>query len=91
MERMDSPTTLEAFRARLDGIDAQLLKLLAERRRLVGEVFEWKDAHGLPRIDPTRESALRQARVRDGQSLGLPDALTEAVFDAILADARTRT
>ncbi len=85
----ESPT-LESFRARIDALDAQILAILAERRAVVAELFAWKDAQALRRIDPVREAELRHARKQAGVRHGLPEQLVEAVFDAILADARNQ-
>lgn len=83
--------SLASFRARIDALDAQLLALLATRRALVAEIFAFKDAHGLSRIDAAREAALIASRRDEAERLGVPPAVTEAVFRAILDDARART
>ncbi len=76
--------TLADMRATLDEIDAALLELLARRAAVVGELWAWKDARGLPRFDPAREASLRAALARRAGELGLSPAAVDAIFAAIV-------
>jgi len=84
------PEELASARAAIDAVDHALLDLLARRRSLVGAVFEQKRALGLPLLDPAREAELVAERRARGERLGVPSALTEAVFRAILDESHAR-
>ena len=53
--------TLEELRARIDGIDAELVRLFSERMAAAAEIAAYKKEHGLPVLDACRErDKLRQ-------------------------------
>ena len=54
--------TLEELRARIDGIDAELIRLFSQRMDAAAEIAAYKKEHGLPVLDARRErDKLRQA------------------------------
>jgi len=79
---------LAAYRRDVDEIDRAVVALLARRRAVVGEMRALKAEHDLPRVDPERERSLRAALLSEGRAHQVPDALVEAVLDAVLADSR---
>ncbi|MEZ4300179.1 MAG: chorismate mutase [Polyangiaceae bacterium] len=76
--------TLASMRAAIDAEDRALIELLARRRALVRELFEWKLRHGLPLIDPAREALLLADRAALAEERGLPASLVERVLRTIL-------
>jgi chorismate mutase len=48
-------STLAAYRASIDNIDAAVIHMLAERFRITKAVGAYKAAHALPPSDPARE------------------------------------
>jgi flavin reductase (DIM6/NTAB) family NADH-FMN oxidoreductase RutF/chorismate mutase len=80
--------SLERYRAEIDALDAHLVALLAARTKVVDRLFEWKAECGSSRIDPDRERELLERRNELARRLGAPASLVEAVFAAVLADAR---
>ena len=53
---------LEELRARIDGIDAELIRLFSQRMDAAAEIAAYKKEHGLPVLDARRErDKLRQA------------------------------
>ena len=74
--RMDDP--LADARSRIDAIDREVLRLLAERAAVTRSLAAWKAAQGLGPRDPTREA----------EALGLSPWLAEAVTRAVLATTR---
>ncbi|MEI8256884.1 MAG: chorismate mutase [Deltaproteobacteria bacterium] len=86
----DAPAGLTELRARIDAVDAQLVALLAARRAVVAELFAWKAAQGMPRLDTSREESIIADRVARGEALGVPRALTAAVIRAALDDSHAR-
>jgi flavin reductase (DIM6/NTAB) family NADH-FMN oxidoreductase RutF/chorismate mutase len=79
---------LETYRDEIDALDAQLVALLAARTRVVDRLFDWKSQHGAPRIDPERERDVIARRRTLAEQLAAPESLVDAVFAAVLADAR---
>ncbi|MBS0465478.1 MAG: SCP2 sterol-binding domain-containing protein [Proteobacteria bacterium] len=78
---------LSLVRRLIDGIDDAAVALLAGRRRLVGVAARRKAAAGLPARDPDREGAVRARAQRLGARLGVPEASSGRLLDALIADA----
>lgn len=72
--------SLESLRAALDGVDDALIAALACRAALVREIWARKDTHGLPRLDPARERALKDRLLRQAVELGLSAEAVEAIL-----------
>ena len=51
---------LAELRARIAANDRAIVAAVNERLRLVTELWELKEAHGAPRLDPDRERRLRE-------------------------------
>ena len=84
---VDEPDTARALahmRASIDALDHALVNLLAERRMLVSELFAFKERSGLPLFDPARERDLLAERALFAEARGVPAALAERVFRAVL-------
>ena len=71
-----------------DRVDAELLRLFAERMRLVDRIGAYKAEHGLPVRDEGREAAIL-ARVREQAGEDLADE-AEALFCTLTALSRAR-
>ena len=82
--------TLESLRARIDGLDESLVRLLNERAACALEIGRLKREVGLPVYQPEREAeVLRRVRrvTQDaGGPLG-PDAMAR-LFERIIDEAR---
>ncbi len=76
--------SLAGMRARLDALDAELLELLAKRAAVVDEIWAWKAAHGVPRLDPERERELRARLLAQAAALGLSQERVSAILDQIV-------
>lgn len=76
---------LAQTRDRIDEVDAELVRLLARRAKLVRRAQRAKAADGRGVVDPERERALLADRARLAEELGLEGAGARAVFEAILA------
>ncbi|MFO0588866.1 MAG: chorismate mutase [Polyangiaceae bacterium] len=83
-DETDTVERLARLRASIDAIDHALVNLLAERRALVAEVFAFKVTHGLPLVDPARESALLAERALFAEARGVPPILATRMFQDIL-------
>lgn len=78
---------LDALRREIDGIDRQLAELLLRRMEVTGRVGAWKQAHGMPVLDPDREKAvLAQKAALTGDPARRAD-LT-ALFETVMAVSR---
>lgn len=76
--------SLKEKRAQLDELDAELIRLLARRASVVDEIWAWKQANGVERIDPAREAELRGRLLAQGESLGLSRDAVAAILDRII-------
>lgn len=87
----DSPppkVSLDQLRDQIDGIDTQLVDLLAARRRVVETVAKVKHEHGLPTSHPAREENLISARRAQAAQAGLDPDYVEDLFRAVLRHSR---
>ena len=75
---------LAATRTQLDAIDERLLSVLADRAKVVDELWAWKRSEGLPLTDPQREAAHVDQLVARAKTLGLEEQATRAVLATII-------
>ena len=78
---------LKDLRERIDAIDQQMVDLFKQRMEVSKEVAAYKQEHGLPTLDVSRERALL-AKVGSLAGEDLAD-YTEAVFRSIRAASRS--
>lgn len=71
---------LSKLRDKIDAVDQQIIDLLAERLKLVGEVGEVKTVHGLPIYVPEREAAMLAKRREEAEKKGVPADLIEDIL-----------
>lgn len=90
-----TPTDLNALRARIDGIDAELVRLLGERFAATHEVGLLKAREGLQAVDAGREAAQRQRFETLAAAHGVRPELVQALFrqiiDEVVRDHRRMT
>jgi len=80
---------VEELRSEIDAVDARLVALLAERRRLVERLAREKAAAALAPVDAARETELVRRWASRAAHEGLPDRAAIGVLDAILAESRS--
>lgn len=80
---------LTKLRDQIDAVDQQLIDLLAERLRLVGEVGEVKTEYGLPIYAPDREAAMLGKRRAEAEKKGVPANLIEDVLRRMMRESYT--
>lgn len=78
---------LRELRDEIDGIDRQIVELLAQRLRLVMKVGEYKRAHGLAVYDAERERDLL-ARVANAAPSPLEPAMAQRIFQCVIQESR---
>src|SRR5881227_2756846 len=75
---------LDALRAKIDSIDAQIVELLNERAKVVVEVGKIKQQNNSPIYAPEREKAVLE-KVRGLNRGPLPDRCLEAVYRELMS------
>jgi len=80
----------QILRQAIDATDAEILKILAERRRLVETLVALKAGDQSPVRDTERERAVIERAVAKGRELGLADSFVETLFQAIIDDSLRR-
>jgi cytochrome P450/chorismate mutase len=79
-----SENGLEGFRERLDPIDEEISRLLGERFQICREVAEYKDAHGIPMMQPERVADVLARYLARGAGANLPAEFSEAFFELMI-------
>lgn len=77
--------TLEELRERIDGLDDQLLRLVAERKRLSGDVARAKRASGRSTRDYEREREVILAAREKARELGVAPDLAEQFMRLLIS------
>lgn len=75
---------LAGYRARIDELDDQLIRLLAERFEITKAVGAHKAAVGLPAADPGREARQVERLRAIATEVGMDPAFSEKVFRLIV-------
>jgi chorismate mutase/prephenate dehydrogenase len=78
---------LTKLRDQIDAVDQQIIDLLAERLRLVGEVGEVKTKHGLPIYVPEREASMLAKRREEAVGKGVPGNLIEDILRRVMRES----
>jgi chorismate mutase-like protein len=81
------PESLDDWRARIDTLNEQLVKLLNERARCAEQIAEFKQRKGLPVFDAAREKAVldKVSARNDGP---LSDDALHRIFNCIMEEHR---
>lgn len=90
MGAKDVSTQLKAFRSRIEAIDRELLKLLAERMQRAQEIGDLKKREGLDVTDPIREGQLEEDWTRWAGELNLPAEFVMKILNEVLDASRKR-
>ena len=86
-ERLDRGR-LDELRQRIEQLDADLVRLIGERRQLVVEIGRVKAELGLPVLDPTREAAVVRRAAALARETGGDEEMIRDVIWRIMASAR---
>jgi chorismate mutase len=74
---------LTLLRKKIDQIDDRLIKLLAQRMRVVEKIGEWKKQKGLPLLDKKRWREVLGSKVNKAKKLDLNPALVKKIYNLI--------
>ncbi|MEX1038139.1 MAG: bifunctional 3-deoxy-7-phosphoheptulonate synthase/chorismate mutase [Acidimicrobiia bacterium] len=84
-EPVDQP--IDSLRENVDGIDDQILALLAERRRVSSKIADEKQRTKRPFRDEVRENSLLTKRVEAARDHDLDPGLVVRIWEQIIADS----
>ena len=85
---VDPGQELETLRQQIDEIDVGLVRLLAERSRVVERVASLKRANNLPIYHPAREEDLISLRREQARHEGLDPDMVEELFRRVVRSSR---
>lgn len=87
-----SDDELAAFRRSIDKVDAELVRLLAERFRITHEIGVYKAANDLPPVDLPRQHAqvdgLRRLALAEGLDPDFCERFVHFVMDEVIRNHR---
>lgn len=75
--------TLGALRKQIDGLDKQIVELIAKRMDVVHQVGAYKKANNIPPLDESRWNAVLQEKIALAKSLGIDTSLVADIFNRI--------
>ncbi|WP_119726379.1 chorismate mutase [Thermomonospora amylolytica] len=81
---MDAPESLAEVRSRIDALDGELVRLLAERQELVRAAAAFKADEQAVRAPDRVEQVIAKVRARAAEA-GLAPEVAEAVWRAMIA------
>jgi chorismate mutase len=76
---------LAPFRARLDFLDGEILRLLGDRFEVCRQVAYHKREHDIPMMQPQRVIEVRDRYLRRGAEANLPPDFAAALFELLIA------
>ena len=75
--------SLEAQRIKIDKLDAQLIKILGERMKVVEAIGRYKARHNIPALQPKRFEEILNKNIQLGKNEHLSEAFIRAIMNAI--------
>ncbi|MER5970729.1 chorismate mutase [Streptomyces sp. NPDC002055] len=82
---MTGPERIEELRGSIDGLDRQILALLAERTRVVMELTEYKRDEETVRSPGRVEQVIAKVRALADES-GMPPDIAEATYRTLISE-----
>ena len=86
VRKITDPGTLEALRADLDRIDAELLGALGARVAVCRSIALYKREHGVPMMQPHRIGVVQQRAARFAEANGLDLTFMKQLYDLIIGE-----
>ena len=78
---------LEELRKNIDGLDKQVLEILAKRMELVSKIAQYKKEKGIALKQPEREKQLIERSRAIAKELGLSKDFVESLYRAIINES----
>ena len=79
--------SLPEFRARIDALDAQIIRAVADRLSVCREVAEFKKAQGIPMMQPERVEAVKENAASAAVAAGLRRTFALHLYSVIIDEA----
>ncbi|MCX7102609.1 MAG: chorismate mutase [Methylobacter sp.] len=74
---------LQAYRIKIDELDARLIKILGERMKVVDAIGRYKASHNIPALQPKRFEEILNKNIQLGRNEHLSEAFIRAIMKAI--------
>ncbi len=84
----EQPETLDSLRERIDALDRELARILAERSQLIPKVVEAKLEQGLPIFQPEREARQYEKFAAMATEYGIDPDLVQKIFELIIEQSK---
>ncbi len=78
---------LQAHRRRIDALDDQIVRLLAERYGIIEEVAVIKAEHGIPSVLADRVTEVIERNAKSAAELGLDPDLVRRIYRVMVDEA----
>jgi isochorismate pyruvate lyase len=75
-----APTEIAELRGRIDALDREIVRLMADRCRLATAAGERKRSRGLALVDPPREAAVVRRAAAHAREAGIDEEVVRRVF-----------
>ena len=77
------PEAIASLRKQIDGIDEEIMRLLARRQQLSGEIGDFKARRNMPVLQSDRYREMIENRAELARTLGLDESYVKAVMELI--------
>lgn len=84
----EKPASLDNLRERIDALDRELARILAERSRLIPKVVEAKLEQNLPIFQPEREARQYEKFATIAAEFGIDPDLVRKIFELIIEQSK---
>ncbi len=82
-EHPEAISELDAFRQKVDLVDAQILELMADRFQIIKQIGEYKKEQNLAVFQPNRWQDVMQSRIKAGVKKGMTEKFMKSLLFAI--------
>ena len=78
---------LDSFRQKVNLVDAQLIKLMADRFQIIKQIGEYKREQNLAIYQPNRWQDVMESRIRAGVNKGMTEKFMKSLLFAIYEES----
>jgi len=78
---------LDDYRAQLDGIDHQIMELIARRLDICRDVARYKKREGIPMMQPARVEMVKQRAAQKARGCGVDERFARNLYGLIIDEA----
>ncbi|NTW30691.1 MAG: chorismate mutase [Candidatus Moranbacteria bacterium] len=84
----EKPASLDSLREQIDILDRELVRILAERSRLIPKVVEAKLEQNLPIFQPEREAQQYEKFSTIAAEFGIDPLLVQKIFELVIEQSK---